>query len=94
MNRYGYEFRVLERRAFVQLLYDHLVDKSKILTEKRVIAIDQAHNGVRVTVQDGAYDGDIVVGCDGVHSTVRRIMWEKANKPLPGLISANEKRCW
>lgn len=93
LSRYGYEFRVLERRTFVQLLYDNLANKSKILTGKRVFDIIHTSSGVRVLFEDGACEGDIVVGCDGIHSTIRQIMWENANKSLPGLISADEKRC-
>ena len=43
--------------------------------------------------EDGACEGDIVVDCDGVHSTVRQLMWENANRLSPGLITAIEKRC-
>lgn len=49
-------------------------------------------DGVRVVYQDGICQGDIVAGCDGVHSVVRQIMWERANRVSPGLINAKEKR--
>lgn len=93
MNRYGYECRVLERRKFVQLLYDNLADKARILTGKRVIGISDISNSVRVFFEDGACEGDIVVGCDGTHSKIRELMWENANRSLPDLISADEKNC-
>jgi 2-polyprenyl-6-methoxyphenol hydroxylase-like FAD-dependent oxidoreductase len=59
-----------------------------------VSAIDETDDGVRVFLQDGSFeDGDVVVGCDGVASTVRQIMWDKANAAAPDTISAAEKRC-
>jgi 2-polyprenyl-6-methoxyphenol hydroxylase-like FAD-dependent oxidoreductase len=75
-------------------LYDNLPDKSKILVNKRVSGVTETSEGVQVHVEDGStYEGDIVVGCDGVNSTVREFMWANANKAIPGLISATEKRC-
>lgn len=57
-------------------------------------SISENDDKVRVHLEDGTCEeGDLVIGCDGVHSMVRRLMWENANKVLPGLISASEKRC-
>ena len=36
--------------------------------------------------------GDIVVGVDGVHSTVREKMWERADRLEPGIIDVKEKK--
>lgn len=33
-----------------------------------------------------------MVGADGVHSTVREIMWDKANTAKPVMITVDEKR--
>ena len=46
-----------------------------------------------VELEDGSVErGDIVVGCDGVHSSVREAMWTIANKSIPGFISNEEKQ--
>lgn len=92
-NRYGYECHALERHKYVQVLYNNLQKKHEILTGRRVIDILETEHEVRVFFEDGACRGDIVVGCDGVHSTVRQFMWTKANTLFPGLINAEEKRC-
>lgn len=56
--------------------------------------IDETDDGVRVFLKDGSFeDGDMVVGCDGVSSTVRQIMWDKANAAAPNTIGSAEKRC-
>lgn len=34
--------------------------------------------------------GDILIGCDGVHSFVRSFMWAQANELHPGLIPASD----
>jgi 2-polyprenyl-6-methoxyphenol hydroxylase-like FAD-dependent oxidoreductase len=86
---------LLERTRFLEVLYDKLPDnKNKVLTGKSVLGIEQGENGVLVRLQDGSVEsGDIVIGADGVHSTVRGIMWDNSNAAAPDTISAAEKRC-
>lgn len=60
---------------------------------KGVKDIQEDQDGVEVFCQDGTSErGDMVIGCDGVHSKVREIMWEKAARLAPGLITADEKK--
>ena len=83
----------MDRKAFLQTLYDHLPDKSKVIERARVETVVEKDSLVRVELADGTeHTGDLVVGADGVHSKIREIMWEKANKIIPGFISAEEKR--
>lgn len=83
----------MDRKLFLQILHDHLPDKSKVLERARVEQVIEENSMVRVVLADGTeHVGDLVVGADGVHSKIREIMWEKANQAIPGLISADEKR--
>ena len=83
----------MERRCFLEVLYESLPDKTRILMNKGVKDIQEDQDGVEVFCQDGTSErGDIVIGCDGVHSKVREIMWENAARLAPGLITANEKK--
>lgn len=92
MNRLGYPDLTLERREFLQVLYDELPDKSKILTGKRVQHVVDNEDEAYVELKDGSVErGDIIVGGDGVHSTVREVMWNAANKAIPDFISKKEK---
>lgn len=76
------------------MLFDNLPDKSKIQFKKRVVEIKENSAGVKVFLQDGTCEaGDVVIGCDGVHSFVREAMWKNANERQPGTITAGEKRC-
>ena len=94
MNRNGYDFVVLERTHVINSLYKNIPDKSRILTSKRVNNVVQHAESVEVTCDDGSvYEGDILLGCDGVNSTVRDFMWEQANADKPGFITAKEKTC-
>lgn len=81
----------LDRRAVLQVLYNHL-DKSKVLVNKRVLKVDHLPDKVRVHIEDGSsYDGDILIGADGIHSTIRKEMWRIADELEPGYIPTSEK---
>lgn len=66
----------VERCYVFQVLYGHIRNKSKVLVNKRVRSVDTSNSDfVSVTTADGSsYTGDIVVGADGVHSTIRQEM--------------------
>jgi len=96
MNLFSHDqdILLLERREFLRILYDGLPDKTRIRTKCQVKDVKQLISGVEVTMADGTVErGDIVVGCDGVNSLVREIMWDFANKTTPGMITAKEKTC-
>lgn len=90
---HGRDVLLLERRAFLELLYDTLPDKSKILFNKQVTEVVESKDGVEVFFADGTSEkGDVVVGSDGVHSAVRQAMWDHANAAEPGTITVQEKK--
>ncbi|KAG6061916.1 hypothetical protein E4U16_002006 [Claviceps sp. LM84 group G4] len=73
-SSYGYPVSFLERQRFLQILYDKLEGKKNVHASKKVVAITESPDKDTVVVKtsDGAeYAADIVVGADGVHSTVR-----------------------
>lgn len=58
--------------------------------------VDVADNedGVVVRLDDGTTEeGDILIGCDGVHRTVGELMCRNMNASIPNYIAADEKRC-
>lgn len=60
----------------LQVLYDNLNLKERVLRRKRVVRVDTIEGCVHIQTEDGSrYTGDIVIGADGVHSAVRREMW-------------------
>jgi hypothetical protein len=61
-------------------MYENLNDKSKIKLRQRIAKVDHREDGVTVTCEDGTtVSGDVLVGCDGVHSVVRNEMWRLAH---------------
>ncbi|RPB17841.1 flavo protein monooxygenase [Morchella conica CCBAS932] len=91
-ERFGYPLSLLDRQKLLTILYDTLNDKSRVYLGKAVVKIEQLGDLVRVSTKDGHfYDGDLVVGADGVHSKVRSEMWKIADLINPGLITPQEK---
>lgn len=75
----------------LKILYENIKDKTKVLTSKRVDNVDFVEEGLVVKTTDGSsYHGDILVGADGIHSTVREEMWRLAHKMSPGWIAEDE----
>ncbi|GME31293.1 putative FAD binding domain protein [Neofusicoccum parvum] len=90
-NRHGYDVIFIDRQMVLQALYDHLKSKDKVLTNKRVVKVSHQDSGVSVTTKDRTvYQGDILVGADGIHSAVRAEMWKIAEQIKPGYILASE----
>jgi 2-polyprenyl-6-methoxyphenol hydroxylase-like FAD-dependent oxidoreductase len=74
------------RYEMMQILYSKLPDRERyVLPNKKVTVVKQDDSSVTVTCADGSvYEGDVLVGCDGVHSAVRRLAFEPTTgKPDP-----------
>ncbi|KAK0664378.1 FAD-dependent monooxygenase andE [Lasiodiplodia hormozganensis] len=90
--RHGYEPVFVDRQMALEVFYDHLRDKSKVLLDKRVLQVTPLETGVQVTTKDGStYTGDILVGADGIHSTVRKEMWRLGDKLSPAYFPKSDQ---
>ncbi|KAL2220239.1 hypothetical protein M432DRAFT_608525 [Thermoascus aurantiacus ATCC 26904] len=80
------------RCEFLRILYKHIRDKSRVLAQTAVVSYEEDEDGITVTASDGMkYCGDILVGTDGVHSTVAQLMTEKLNKEKPSISNDFQK---
>lgn len=72
------------RRDLMEVLYGRLPDRERrVLPNKKVTGVKQDDKSVTVTCSDGSvYEGDVLVGCDGVHSAIRRLVFEPGS-PIP-----------
>ncbi|KAJ3953654.1 hypothetical protein N0V92_009876 [Colletotrichum tropicale] len=88
----GYASLWVDRQMLLQILYDNLKQKDKVLTNKRVVHVETNSTGVVVKTEDGStYAGDVVVGGDGVHSKVRQEMWRIASVSDPTAFPPEER---
>jgi 2-polyprenyl-6-methoxyphenol hydroxylase-like FAD-dependent oxidoreductase len=76
----------------IQVLYDNLRDKSPVLTEKSVRNVEQYPGGVRVQTADGSvFTGELLVGADGIYSTVRKELWRQTDQARPGYFPLSDR---
>lgn len=82
---HGYDLWLFERWEYLRLLYEQLPDREeRIRTGKAIKSLQTLSDEVKVTFEDGSEDhGSIVVGADGIHSTVRRLLREASNDAFP-----------
>ncbi|BCS04484.1 FAD-dependent oxidoreductase [Aspergillus luchuensis] len=73
--KHGYTYMWMDRKSLLEVLYNNIADKSKVLPGKRVASVTHTDNGVDVVTTDGStYSADIIVGTDGTHSKLRQEM--------------------
>ncbi|CAO2653295.1 Nn.00g027060.m01.CDS01 [Neocucurbitaria sp. VM-36] len=91
-NRFNYPVTFLEREIVLRILYENLKDKSRIKLQKRISKVDHNKEEVIVLCKDGtAVSGDVLVGCDGVHSKVRHELWRLSHLQEPDAIDPKDK---
>ncbi|ROV93606.1 hypothetical protein VMCG_08112 [Cytospora schulzeri] len=91
-RRHGYLGGFVDRQQLIQILYDKLKHKERLLVNKGVEHVDMAESHVTVTTKDGdTFTGDLIVGADGIHSKVRQQMWRVANQIEPATFGGNEE---
>lgn len=60
----------------LEILHTNLPDSTRIKTNSAVISVEHGKGCVRVHTSDNCtYEGHLVVGADGIHSTTRKEMW-------------------
>ena len=76
------------RGDLVDILYQHTAKRAEYRFDTRIETLEQGSDAVEVTLSDGTtLTADLVVGADGPHSAVRRLVFgpeEKFVKPLGG----------
>ncbi len=76
----------LMRPDLERVLREHLPSAVDLRFGTGPVAVDEHDDGVRITLDDGtALDADLLVGADGVHSTVRELVFgpeERFLRPL------------
>lgn len=79
------------RSELIKILYTSLKHRdTKITTSAEVVDIETRAEGVRVHLHNGStVDGSIVIGADGVHSRVRKIMCSLAGELSPEHMASN-----
>ncbi len=80
-ERYRHPYIVMHRSDLLSVLLDACRAERRITLETRreVAAIDDLGDGARARCADGtAYEADLLIGADGLHSTARRLFSDDA----------------
>ncbi|KAL4963745.1 FAD-dependent oxidoreductase [Aspergillus stella-maris] len=94
-KRHGYPIAFVDRQLVLEVLYKHLGQaQERVLTGKKVVKMDHRPDGIKVHCSDQTvFEGDLVVGADGVRSVVRHQMWEyMESKGLEREIAGDRQR--
>lgn len=71
------EFEI-ERAKFISILFDRVKNDVECIFNNSIIALDETKDDIQVTFKDGSQRRfDLVLGCDGAHSAVRRLAFGK-----------------
>jgi FAD-dependent urate hydroxylase len=81
VNRLGAPVRMVPRRILLErLLKGFPIDR--VQCNSRAVGVVSTSNGVRVDFEDGSSAaGDLLIGADGLHSVVRKIVGGQPAKP-------------
>jgi 2-polyprenyl-6-methoxyphenol hydroxylase-like FAD-dependent oxidoreductase len=81
-----------DRHWLLQALHDKLRHKERVLLNHRIARVELVEGGVKVSTIGGQnIHGSIIIGADGVHSTVRREMYRISEKLEPGYFPPDEE---
>jgi 3-hydroxybenzoate 6-monooxygenase len=77
LERYGYAYFVMHRSDLLTVLLEHAQREPGVTleTNKDVVSVEHREKTAVVTCADGsAYEADVVIGADGLWSTVRKFV--------------------
>ncbi|KAJ0116051.1 hypothetical protein J7T55_004996 [Diaporthe amygdali] len=90
-GRLGYPSIFFDRQWLLRILHDHLAHKDRVKLNKKITQIKLLSDGVEVLTKDGdTFKGTIVVGADGIYSTVRAEMFRLASEIQPDYFDPEE----
>jgi salicylate hydroxylase len=85
-GRYGAPMYNIHRSDLIRLLFDAVPPEAKRLGA-RCVAVSQDRDGVELTLQNGEkVRGDVLVGCDGIHSVIRKHLRGEEEKHFANIL--------
>ena len=90
IDRYGFPYVTVYRPDLLQVLADavRIRKRDAIHLGRRVVGVTQQDSGATLHLDDGAsVAGDGVIGADGVHSGIRRALFNGDNARFFGMIA-------
>jgi 2-polyprenyl-6-methoxyphenol hydroxylase-like FAD-dependent oxidoreductase len=77
------------------VLYKNIRDKERLLVNQKVTRVENHEDRVVVhTAAGDVFEAQVIVGADGVRSTVRKEMWRNAEEAGVGVPAEDKKGQW
>lgn len=75
------------------MLYKHVREKHRLLNNQKIVHIDNLEDRAVVQTKAGdVFEAQVVIGADGVRSTVRKEMWRNAAVAGPSAVPEADKK--
>lgn len=90
-ERHGYDVGFFNRYDLLCVLHKHIREKERLLVNQKVARVDTYEDKVVVQTSTGdVFEAQVIVGADGVRSTVREEMWRNAE--VAGAMPEEDKK--
>jgi salicylate hydroxylase len=86
VERYGYPYLTVYRPDLLAVLAD-AVGREKIRLGAKCKGFAQSEHGVKLQLENGVAEGDVLIGADGVHSTIRQALFGPDKPEFTGIIA-------
>lgn len=89
-STFGFPYYHVHRMDLITMLAETAQENSgiRVHLSSRCIALEQKKNSVAVKFENGeSWEGDFVIGADGIHSVVRENLWGLAKPQFTGAIA-------
>lgn len=89
VKRYGYPYFTIYRPDLLAVLAAAIRREKPhaIHLGARCLGFSQANEGVQLHLESGTVSGDVIVGADGVHSTIRQALFGEDRPKFTGVIA-------
>lgn len=90
VSRYGFPYLMFHRSDLIGLLLDAVLQAAPqaIRLGHKVIDVHQNSSGATIRFQNGeSASGDVLIGADGIHSTIRQALFGKDRPSVTGLMA-------
>ncbi|KAJ0103784.1 monooxygenase fad-binding protein [Diaporthe amygdali] len=90
-ERHGYEIGFFNRYDLLCVLHKHIREKERLLVNQQITHVDGLEDKAIVHTSAGHFfEAQVVIGADGVRSTVRKEMWRNAE--VAGAVPEEDKK--
>ncbi|KAK2596434.1 hypothetical protein N8I77_013324 [Diaporthe amygdali] len=90
-ERHGYEIGYFNRYDLLCVLHKHIREKERLLVNQKIIRVDTLEDkAIAYTSTGDVFEAQVVIGADGVRSTVRNEMWRNAE--VAGAVPEEDKK--